>query len=52
MAEEERLGMDAVTLVIMEDKLLITESMKIKSRQMTTERLRYAEEEEICLEEN
>ena len=42
--EEERLGVDAATLAIMEDELPIAKRIK-KRRQMTTERLNYTEEE-------
>ena len=45
-AEEKRLGVDAATLVIMEDKLPITERMKKKRRWTTTEHPNYTEEEE------
>ena len=44
-AEEERLGVDAATLVIMEDELPIAERMK-KKRRMTTVCPNYAEKEE------
>ena len=45
-AKEERLGVDAATLAIMEDELPIAKKIKKKRRWMTTEHLNYAEEKE------